>query len=217
MTSFGDRLKAALKHAQLTQQQLADKAGIKQQSVQYMCSSKSRGSRHTSQIAKILGVSASWLSANDGEMLPENRHALNDDFFVAEAGTSYLMAQGTPLIEWDQITNEAAHKAAPLIPCPITHTPNTYATIIDHDSMTAMHGPSYPKGATIFVNPDLADSAKGGDRVIAKIGDGGISFKQLNEDDGRFYLQSLNTSKQIPIIDHDFKVIGVVIGTWMPE
>lgn len=216
MNLFGDRLKTALKHAQMTQQQLADKIGISQQSIQYICSPKAKGSKYSLQIAEALNVSPSWLSFNSGDMLV-NRKALNDDFFVGEAGTSYLMAQGTPLIEWDQITNETAHKAAPLIPCPITHTPNTYATIITNDSMTSMHGPSYPKGATIFVNPDLADSAKGGDRVIAKIGDGGISFKQLNEDDGRFYLQSLNTSKQIPIIDHDFKVIGVVIGTWMPE
>jgi SOS-response transcriptional repressor LexA len=217
MNNFGDRLKAALKHAQMTQQELASRVGISQQLINYATSARAKGSKHSLLMAKALGVSAEWLSTGSGEMLKNIKYALNDDFFVAEAGSSYLLAPGAPLIEWDNISNLGDHQSAPRIPCPISHGPNTFATIVKTDSMTAAHGQTYPKGCTIFVNPDQAASAEAGNRVIVKLEDGNISFKQLNEDDGKQYLQSLNTSKQIPVIDKGFEIIGVVIGTWMPE
>ena len=217
MKNFGDRLKAALKHAQMTQQELASRVGISQQLINYATSSRAKGSKHSLLMAKALGVSAEWLSTGNGEMLKNIKYALNDDLFVAEAGSSYLLSPGAPLIEWEDIDKPGDKKTAPHIPCPINHGPNTYATVTKTDSMTATHGPSYPKGCTIFVDPDQAEAAKAGNRVIVKLEDGTISFKQLNEDDGNYYLQSLNTNKQIPAIDKGFEVIGVVIGTWMPE
>jgi SOS-response transcriptional repressor LexA len=217
MKNFGDRLKAALKHAQMTQQELATRVGISQQLINYATSPRAQGSKHSLQMANALGVSAEWLSSGNGEMLKNIKYALNDDLFVAEAGGSYLLSPGAPLIDWEDINTLDDKKSAPRIPCPINHGPNTYATVIKTDSMTATHGPSYPKGCTIFIDPDQAETAEAGSRVIAKLEGGNISFKQLNEDDGNYYLQSLNTSKQIPIIDKGFEIIGVVIGMWTPE
>lgn len=217
MNNFGDRLKAALKHAQMTQQELANRVGISQQLINYATSPRAKGSKYSLQMAKALGVSAEWLSAGKGEMLTNVKYALNDSLFIAEPGASYLLETGVPLVEWEKINNLNEQYSLPRISCPERHGPNTFATIVKTDSMTATHGPSYPKGCTIFIDPDQADTAKAGSRVIAKLEGGNISFKQLNEDDGKHYLQSLNTSKQIPVINKGFEIIGVVIGTWTPE
>lgn len=101
------------------------------------------------------------------------------------------------------------------LPCPTKHSKSTYALRVDGDSMTAPLGRSYPEGSVIFVDPEQNGCAPG-DRVIAKVkGRDGVIFKQLAKDGDRPYLKSLNPHHP-PIFD-EFRVIGKVIGTWIPE
>ncbi|YCH23132.1 helix-turn-helix transcriptional regulator [Pseudomonas sp. D1-3] len=65
-----DRLKAARKHAQLTQPQLAERVGMDQTSISNLERGKSAGSKFTAQIARVCGVSPIWLAEGRGEMLP---------------------------------------------------------------------------------------------------------------------------------------------------
>lgn len=217
METFGDRLKAALKKANMTQQQLADKLGVTQQSIQYACSPKGKGSKHALEISRILRVKPDWLSYGVGSLQISASDqvdlALSDKLDNYEK--SILKSVSAPLIEWDQLTNPDAHKLATLIPCPVPHGPNTFATRVKGNTMTAQYGRSYPEGSIIFIDPDRAHEAQSGDRVFAMIEGKIPSFKLYGEADGERYLQSINL--QYPIITREFEITGLVIGMWIPE
>ena len=83
--------------------------------------------------------------------------------------------------------------------------------------MTAPHGMgrSYPEGCIIFVDP-LKKSPVNGARIIAKLsGTDEVTFKTFKQEDGRTWLQPINTSHE-PIRD-PFRVLGTVIGKWEDE
>lgn len=65
-----DRLKQARKHANLTQVELAERAGIKQASVSEIERGLTRTSGHLVKFATICRVNPVWLSEGTGEMLP---------------------------------------------------------------------------------------------------------------------------------------------------
>ncbi len=72
-TDFGKRLRAARKHAGLTQVEAAEKVGTTQSTI----SSAERGaysSRETVKYAIVYGVSATWLATGEGEMLAHSVH-----------------------------------------------------------------------------------------------------------------------------------------------
>jgi len=123
--------------------------------------------------------------------------------------------KGVPLLNWDQLTNENSKKLATTIPCPTEHGPNTFATRVKDNTMTAQYGRSYPEGSIIFVDPDRAHETRSGDRVLALIEGKIPSFKLYGEADGERYLQSINL--QYPIITRQFEIKGLVIGVWIPE
>jgi len=102
------------------------------------------------------------------------------------------------------------------LPCPTSHGLHSYALRVAGDSMTAPHGRSYPDGAIIYVDPDQRGGVVSGDRVIAKInGENQVTFKVFVEDSGRRFLKPLNPS--YPIISDEFRILGKIIGTWIPE
>lgn len=128
-----------------------------------------------------------------------------------------------PLITWNQAATEGSvaekniqKPAETMIPCPAHHGPNAYALRVEGDSMTAPTSRSYPEGCIIFVDPDQASGAHAGDRVIAKlIGTDEIVFRQLAKDGLKLYLKALNQN-HAPIFG-DFRVVGKIIGTFIPE
>ncbi len=63
-----DRIKAARKHAKLTQAQLAQRVGLDQTSISNLEQGKSQGSAYIAQLAAACGVSALWLAAGRGNM-----------------------------------------------------------------------------------------------------------------------------------------------------
>ncbi|OQR30630.1 Cro/Cl family transcriptional regulator [Pseudomonas sp. Bc-h] len=64
-----DRLKQARKHANLTQSELAERAGIKQASISEIERGLTRTSGYLVKLATILGVNPVWLSEGIGSML----------------------------------------------------------------------------------------------------------------------------------------------------
>lgn len=139
-------------------------------------------------------------------------HSING---ITDTVNHYQINKGVPLVDWKQLTEKKAHEIAPLIPCPADHGPNTFATRVKDNTMTAQYGRSYPEGCIIFIDPDRANEAKSGDRVYALIEGKIPSFKQYGEADGEHYLQSINL--QYPIITRSFEIKGLVIGCWIPE
>ena len=65
-----DRIRIAREQANLTQAELAEKIGIKQQSVFKIESGDTKNPRNLEKIANVLGVDLNWLLTGDGLMYP---------------------------------------------------------------------------------------------------------------------------------------------------
>lgn len=120
--------------------------------------------------------------------------------------------------DWDEALDHfAPGDAEDWLPVPISHGPRSYALRVRGDSMTDRRGGrSYPDGVIIFVDPDQVAGVVSGDRVIAKVADhDAVTFKVYREDAGRRFLSALNPDYE-PIRD-EFRIIGKVIGAWVPE
>lgn len=69
--NYSQRLKAARKHAKLTQAELSKAVGITQTSISDLERGKSASSTFGASIARICGVSALWLETGEGSMTAE--------------------------------------------------------------------------------------------------------------------------------------------------
>ena len=69
---YGERLKLAREAAKLTQQELAERVGMKQPSLAYLenPAKNAKGSEFTVKLSRALGVSVDWLDDEMGEMTP---------------------------------------------------------------------------------------------------------------------------------------------------
>jgi SOS-response transcriptional repressor LexA len=67
--SMGERLGEQLSAQKLSQNALARKAGVRQQTIQYLISSKANGSSYAVRLARALGVNPVWLQEGTGDPL----------------------------------------------------------------------------------------------------------------------------------------------------
>jgi phage repressor protein C with HTH and peptisase S24 domain len=69
MQTYGQRVKMAREHADLSQGKLAKILGIKQPTLHAIeTKSKAKGSKHTLAIARATGVNLEWLETGDGQL-----------------------------------------------------------------------------------------------------------------------------------------------------
>ncbi|MCH2039922.1 MAG: hypothetical protein MK185_04770 [Saccharospirillaceae bacterium] len=101
------------------------------------------------------------------------------------------------------------------MPCPVEHSPQTYAAKVHDNTMQATMGPSYPEGSIIFVDPERAAEAQNGDLVVFRLSESGVvGFKRLVDNETVRGLEPLNI--RYPMVpQQDFEVIGLVIGCWI--
>lgn len=210
---YKDRLKAARRHAKLTQAALADAVGIKQASISELETGKSQSSTYNASIAKACGVDAVWLETGRGRMLPSESNV--------EPGPD-IKGQ-VPLISWVQAGSwcevedlYAVGDAEEWMPCPTSHGPRTYALRVRGESMFNPHERrSFRDGDIIFVDPDKV--AENGSPVIAKLDDSQeATFKQLVIEGEERYLKALNPNwpDRIIRINGGATICGVVIGKY---
>ncbi|MBH3364807.1 LexA family transcriptional regulator [Pseudomonas sp. URMO17WK12:I11] len=75
--NYSQRLKAARKHAKLTQAELSKAVGITQTSISDLETGKSASSTFGASIARICGVSALWLETGEGSMTEQGQNPAN--------------------------------------------------------------------------------------------------------------------------------------------
>lgn len=212
-SGFGQRLKSALKNAQMTQTELAEALGIRQQSIGYACSEKATGSKYVLEMAKALKVHPDWLA-----------HGINSsadytlDAMVSEPPKNYVATAATPVTTLDNLNQgQLPTDTGEMIRCPVLHGPQVYAIRIENDHMTAQHGngDSFKRGTIVFIDPEQAITSKDGDFVLAKFTEtSGYSFNKLIITPAGRYLSAL--ANGIPIVDKPFIIIGKHIGSWVP-
>lgn len=215
MDTYADRLKAALKDSGKTQTQLADAVGVKQQTIQYLCS-RGKGSTKNQKIADYLGVSARWLETGEG-----SQHV------GTESNVTYLsqVEHMVPLVSWVRAGEFCeAHDpfqsgdAEEWIPKPPGAGKNTYSLRIKGDSMTSPYPTqrSYPEGMIIIVDP--SKEVLPGMRGIFKLPDSNeVTFKELVSDAGKLYLKPLNPVYDKILVEEDMVTCGKVIAAYFPE
>lgn len=231
-----DRIKAARKHAKLTQTQLADRVGVAQASISELERGLSRSSAYLVQIADVCRVNATWLATGAGEMAPSDYYfgasvKKSDEIFtnILIDGGEYLKQQQppVPLISW--VAAGTWHEASDpyavgageeWMPCPVAHGSRTYALRVRGESNFNPYGKrSYSDGDVIYVDPDRIPA--NGSMVIVRLANSSeATFKELVIGDmGRRYLRPLNPTWPDPVIEvnEDAEFCGVVIGKFVPS
>lgn len=66
--TLSERLSYALHVLKISQTELARRVGVKQPTIQYLCSNNAKKSAYTFQIAQALGISDTWLATGKGGM-----------------------------------------------------------------------------------------------------------------------------------------------------
>jgi len=214
MKTYSARIKAALAASGKTQTELADHVGVKQQTIQYLCS-RGKGSRHNQSIASFLNVNPVWLERGVGQMKPDGFSNVQKEELIGMA----------PLVSWVQAgefceieDNFHPGDAEDWYPRPKGAGPRTYALRVNGDSMSSPYPKdrTYPHGTIIFVDPD--QETLPGSRGIFKTADSSTAtFKELIEDAGNLYLRPLNPQYDKISVTDDMITCGKVIGSFLPE
>lgn len=211
---FKDRLKAARRHANLNQVELAARAGITQTSISDLERGKSKATAHVVKIADACGVSAKWLSDEIGPMTTDTyeKRASN----VAEARQP-VESYRYPVISW--VAAGAWAEAVEPYPAGFSDRYEfseydskgaAFWLTVKGDSMTAPAGQSITEGTLILV--DTEAEVAPGKLVVAKLPDSNeATFKKLVNDGGRLFLKPLNPSYPIELFDEHCRIVGVVV------
>jgi len=211
---YKDRVKAARKHARLTQVELAKLVGIDQASISDLERGRSGRSSYNASIAKACGVSALWLEKGSGEMLANPGEPSNVSP-VEQPSFRY------PVISWVA----AGAWAEAVEPFPPGFSDRYELSDYDSkgvafwlevkgDSMTSPVGTSITEGMMILV--DTEADAISGKLVVAKLADSNeATFKKLVEDGGRRFLKPLNPAYPVEVCAEGCRIVGVVVRAMM--
>jgi len=204
-----------------TQKAFAEAAGLDVGHVsQMMTGRRSIGERVARKIEKNLGKPEGWMDSENGDGTPQKTPPPH-----ANVGPGPDTRGFVPLISWVQAGEwrEAVDTFQPgdaeeWLPCPKPHSPHAFALRVRGDSMQSPYPgqKTYPEGTIIYVDPDMSPTP--GKRVVAKIRDTGeVTFKEYSEDAGKKFLRPLNPQYPVIKIDEKVEIIGVVIGSYLPE
>lgn len=221
---YKDRIKAARKHAGLTQSELASRVGIDQASISDLERGRSQRSSYSSTIAQACGVSPLWLEAGIGTMLQNDEVPGFDSPFDANVvpALSPTRVFTYPEISWVQAGSPSeAMDLVNIAACP-THTSDVWAgeeafwLKVAGASMTSQGGVSFPEGMLILVAPDI--EPRSGQYVVARMLDSNeATFKQLIRDAGDFYLKPLNPAYPTKMMDDAWVIVGTVVDGKLPK
>lgn len=186
-TEYGLRLRAARKHANLTQTKLSELTGIAQSTIS-TAEREGNGSSDTPVYAKVCGVDAHWLAAGKGFMLPSQGQSN-----VAPAPNMRSTRQIAVVGE----VKGGDHGYLEELQYPVGHgegtvdfpsaDPLAYALRVKGDSMH----PRYRAGKFVVVEPSV--EALPGDDVVVALHDGRKLLKKLGwHRDGEVQLLSVN-------------------------
>lgn len=195
MNTIAERLKNAREAANLTQPELASKAGVSQGTIGNIESGIRKRPRDLLSIASALNVNPEWLETGKGQMQPIIGQPIdldnNPDYpairrvkFKLSAGVSgfsvdYQNGSGNPLVfrrDWYENNGYTPSKL--------------FATYVANGSME----PGLYDGDTVVVNTDQIEPKDG--HVFAVNYEGELVIKRLVRDDGQWWLASDNPDQR---------------------
>ncbi|KFX07255.1 hypothetical protein KP22_03960 [Pectobacterium betavasculorum] len=211
--TLGERLLARREELGMTQETLADKAGVTRMAISKIelgATQKPRADNLFS-LAKALKVNPNWLVSGKGD-----KELVMPDLVVDNATPVDVLTREVPLISWVQAGSFTEATLLPredyaYYPCPVKCSQHSFALKIEGESML----PRFEPGDIIYVDPELIDPPSG-KYVIARLnGNFEATFKQLQIMDGQHYLKALNPDyppeARFLKINGECELIGTVV------
>ena len=205
LTTLSARLVHALNTLNVTQAELARLVSVKPQAIHYLCSSNSKKSRFTYEIADALKINSLWLATGHGVM------RLKDDLDVQLRESQ----QRVPVLDWKQIEffmaqgNKMANIPTHAGEWVLTNSdvsPNGFAFRLQDKSMY----PRFDHDTLVIINPQRTPKNK--DFILTYLELSGVIFRQYEVEKEVLLLKPINMAmyKSITIAPADL-IIGVMV------
>ena len=217
MDSLAKRLKYARLLREMTQQSLAEKAGVKQSDISKIERGDILKTTSLSTLSRALSVQIDWLDIGDG---PMQTYTVQEP--VAPYNVTPIEPRGkVPVISWvqagdwcDAADPHPAGSGDEWLDCPMRHSKATYALRVRGSSMYNPAGDrSFSEGDILFIDPEREPQHRS--LVICRLdGSGEATFKRLLIEGDQRMLEALNPAwpEKIIKIDASATICGVVIG-----
>ena len=204
------RLKQARLKKKLTQEELAETVGIKQQAVQRIEAGKVKSTSYVVQLARALDVTPEWLAL--GEDASSDAAGTN----TTHATTPAVAFASVPLLKWHQVDLvqqlPLQQQDLELLPVFGEISKQCFALQVKDNSMVNKNGEiiSFLKEDYIII--DTSRSPRNNDYIIAKLPDSTqMTFRQLLINGTERHLKALNTQYNTIPLNDAIKICGVVI------
>jgi SOS-response transcriptional repressor LexA len=215
ISTLAIRLKKARRVRNVTQQELANRIGVKQQAIQRIEAGKVRSSTYIVTIALALQVSPIWLAGGqelEPILLDHNMHT----------DPSQAIFPSLPLFSWNEISNDIKplYKKGdirPQVPAFMSVSNKAFALQLQlpDDAMVSMTDPkaSFQRDAMVFIDPSR--TPKDGSFILVKTSEL-ILRKYVTANDSGAYLAALNNKYESVLWDPNrHTIIGVLIAKYI--
>lgn len=204
------RLKQARLKKKLTQEELAETVGIKQQAVQRIEAGKVKSTSYVVQLARALDVTPEWLALGETETITSVETSLTDTVSPAIAFAS------VPLLKWHQVdlVRQLPLQQQTLETLPVFGeiSKQCFALQVKDNSMANKNGENISFLKEDYIIIDTSRSPRNNDYVIAKLPDSTqMTFRQLSVNGTKRHLTALNTQYKTITLSDSIKICGVVI------
>ena len=204
LPTLSARLLHALNVLGITQAELSRKIGVKPQAIHYLCTSNSKKSSFTYEIADALKISSLWLGAGEGVM------HLGDD-----SDDELLNSQKrTPILEWKKVKQLIEYETENVLSS-ANEWLLTNSTIGENGFAFRLHDrsiyPRFDQETIIIVNPDREPKNK--DFVIAYLKEADdIVFRQYVIENNTVLLKPINTTMyKVLQKEEEDVILGVMV------
>ena len=204
------RLKQARLKKKLTQEELAETVGIKQQAVQRIEAGKVKSTSYIVQLAQALDVTPEWLALGEDEATTLEKSGKPPTPLPAVSFAS------VPLLQWHEIDliQRLPLEAENLKMLPVFGNIGNqcFALQIKDNSMMNKNGDELSFLKEDYIIVDSTRTAHNGDYVIAKLPDSTqMTFRQLQVNGAERYLKALNTQYNTILLHEAVNICGVVM------
>ncbi|MGV3346420.1 LexA family protein [Enterobacteriaceae bacterium LUAb1] len=202
--SFSKRVAIARNAAGLTQDELAKKVGVvRRQIAAYEGAEARPRSKALENLAAALGTTSEWLASGSGQG-PDIKNIRKTVTLREIPVINHMQVKLNPNSSFLDEANIVS-----FIPAPMNAGENSFAVLIEGESMDSPKGLSFPDGTIVTFDPDI--NVTNGDYVLCGIyNEMLLTFKQYVKDQGVFYLKSLNP--EYPAIHfNEFIILGVAV------
>ncbi len=211
-TSLGERVSQRRSELDLSQEELAKKAGVTRVAISKaeLGLTKNFNGDTLFNVARALKCDPEWLQTGKGSIAS---HSAN---FAAEPTASYSASQPSqykiPVLDWHFVLEQIAKNKNDIkewLDTTLDVSTDAFWLRVKTDAMASPVGLTIPEGMMILVDP--ARNLSSGDLAIfKKAGTTEILFRKYVEEAGDRYLRPLNQSYKMIRIDEQYAPVGVV-------